>query len=54
VAFLTAAIAQRFVAQIEEPTPQWESGIVARLDAIAAHLASIEQRLPPDSTGELQ
>jgi hypothetical protein len=54
VAFLTAAVAQRFVVQIEEPTPEWEEGIVARLDAIVERLATIEQRLPPDSTGEVR
>jgi hypothetical protein len=45
VAFLTAAVAQRFVAQIEEPKPAWERDVMARLDAISDHLASIERRL---------
>jgi voltage-gated potassium channel len=45
VAFVTAAIAQRFVAQIEEPKPEWERDIVVRLDAISDRLAGIEGRL---------
>jgi voltage-gated potassium channel len=52
VAFLTAAVAQRFVAQIEEPKPEWEEGVVARLDAIVERLASIEERLQREPTGE--
>jgi hypothetical protein len=39
-------VAQRFVQQIEEPKPEWEEGVMARLDAIGERLAQIEQRLP--------
>lgn len=45
VAFLTAAVAQRFVLQIEEPKPEWERDIVNRLESISERLAGIERRL---------
>lgn len=45
VAFLTAAVAQRFVLQTEEPKPEWEQDIVMRLDSISDRLAGIERRL---------
>lgn len=46
VAFLTAAVAQRFVAQIEEPKPEWEEGVLRELREIKARLAAIEGRIP--------
>jgi voltage-gated potassium channel len=46
VAFLTAAIAQRFVAQIEEPKPEWEHAVLSELGEIKARLSAIEQRIP--------
>jgi voltage-gated potassium channel len=46
VAFLTAAVAQRFVAQIEEPTPAWEDRVIDDLREIKARLAAIEDRIP--------
>jgi len=46
VAFLTAAVAQRFVAQIEEPKPEWEESVLNDLREIKARLAAIEERMP--------
>jgi hypothetical protein len=46
VAFLTAAVAQRFVAQIEEPKPQWEHAVLTDLAEIKARLSAIEKRIP--------
>jgi voltage-gated potassium channel len=46
VAFLTAAVAQRFVAQIEEPKPEWEESVLSDLREIKARLAAIEDRMP--------
>jgi voltage-gated potassium channel len=46
VAFLTAAVAQRFVAQIEEPKPEWEERVLSDLREIKARLAAIEGRIP--------
>jgi voltage-gated potassium channel len=45
VAFLTAAVAQRFVAQIEEPKPAWEAAVIDDLREIKARLAAIEGRI---------
>lgn len=45
VAFLTAAIAQRFIVQIEEPKPEWERDVIVRLENISARIGAIEQRL---------
>jgi voltage-gated potassium channel len=44
VAFLTAAVAQRFVAQIEEPKPAWEAAVLAELQEISARLTALEER----------
>jgi voltage-gated potassium channel len=44
VAFLTAAVAQRFVAQIEEPKPEWEHAVLSDLAEIKARLSAIEKR----------
>ena len=46
VAFLTAAVAQRFVAQIEEPKPAWEERVLDDLGEIKTRLAAIEERIP--------
>jgi voltage-gated potassium channel len=46
VAFLTAAVAQRFVAQIEEPKPEWEADVLSELREIKERLAAIEGRIP--------
>jgi voltage-gated potassium channel len=45
VAFLTAAIAQRFVAVIEEPKPAWEADVLGELREIKERLAAIEGRI---------
>jgi voltage-gated potassium channel len=45
VAFLTAAVAQRFVAQIEEPKPEWEHAVLTDLAEIKARLSAIEGRI---------
>jgi hypothetical protein len=44
VAFLTAAVARRFVAQIEEPEPAWEGAVLRELREIKARLSAIEER----------
>ena len=44
VAFLTAAVAQRFVAQIEEPKLAWEAAVLAELQEISARLSALEER----------
>lgn len=49
VAFLTAAVAQRFVAQIEEPKPEWEHAVLSELREIKTRLAAIEERFPADT-----
>ena len=46
VAFLTAAVAQRFVAQIVEPKPEWERAVLSDLAEIKARLSAIEKRIP--------
>jgi voltage-gated potassium channel len=46
VAFLTAAVAQRFVAQIEEPKPEWEDAVLRDLREIKTRLSAIEARIP--------
>ena len=46
VAFLTAAVAQRFVAQIEEPKPEWEDAVLSELRRREVRLAAIEARPP--------
>ena len=46
VAFLTAAVAQRFVAQIEEPKPEWERAVLSELSEIKSRLLEIEARIP--------
>lgn len=46
VAFLTAAVAQRFVAQIEEPKPEWERAVLSELSEIKNRLLEIEARIP--------
>jgi voltage-gated potassium channel len=46
VAFLTAAVAQRFVAQIEEPKPEWEHDVLSELREIKTRLLAIEERIP--------
>jgi voltage-gated potassium channel len=45
VAFLTAAVAQRFIAQIEEPKPAWEEAVLGDLREIKSRLAAIEGRI---------
>ena len=49
VAFLTAAVAQRFVAQIEEPKPEWEHAVLTDLAEIKARLSTIEKRITDSS-----
>jgi hypothetical protein len=39
-------VAQRFVAQIEEPKPAWEARVLDDLREIKARLAAIEDRIP--------
>jgi hypothetical protein len=39
-------VAQRFVAQIEEPKPEWEESVLSDLREIKARLAAIEDRMP--------
>ncbi len=46
VAFLTAAVAQRFVSAIEEPKPEWEHAVLAELREIKDRLSAIEGRMP--------
>jgi hypothetical protein len=48
VTFLTAAVAQRFVAQIEEPKPEWEHAVLSELREIKTRLAAIEARIPSE------
>ena len=45
VAFITAAVAQRFVVQIEEPKPAWEAAVMSELQLISARLHAIEERI---------
>ena len=46
VVFLTAAVAQRFVAEIEEPKPEWEDAMLSELREIKTRLSAIEGRIP--------
>jgi voltage-gated potassium channel len=46
VAFLTAAVAQRFVAQIEEPKPKWEHAVLSELREIKTRLSAIGRLTP--------
>ena len=49
VAFITAAVAQRFIVQIEEPKPEWERAVLDELRDIGSRLSVIEARMDQPS-----